>query len=131
MDKIDLLNLKKRYLIWLYKTTKEAWDKIERKFTQIEIDRFILKEIEKEDKDKKLSKFIKEFKVYIQNKEKDGLALKYENKQLKPDYLFLVMKLKAIEKSVAKELGKETLKEVKSLYEKEMVERILKGTEQR
>ena len=45
MDAKEIKNLKKRYLIWFYKTTKEALDKIERKFTQMEIDKFILKEL--------------------------------------------------------------------------------------
>lgn len=128
MDKQDTLNLKKRYLIWLYKTTKEALDKIERKFTQLEIDRFILKELNKHD-NKDITKFIEEFKNYIQNKESDGLSLKYEGDKLKPEYQFLVLKLKAVEKSISNALGKSALKEIKSLYEKEMTERILKSTE--
>lgn len=128
MDKKGRKNLKRRYLIWLYKTTKEALDKIERKFTQLEIDRFILKELKK-NKDKGLKKFIAEFEVYIQNKEKDGMALKYRGEKLKPDYLLLELKLKAIEKAIIKELGNKALNEIKSLYEKEMLERILKTTE--
>ncbi len=126
MNRHDTLNLKKRYLIWLYKVAKEAQDKIERKFTQLEIDRFILKELEKENVHKN---FIAEFKQYIENKEKDGLGLKYKNNKLSPDYLFLASKLKAIEKAVIHELGKKALKEIKALYEKEMTERILKSTE--
>ena len=45
MEKNDILNLKKRYLIWLYKEAKEALDKVDRKFTQLEIDKFILEEL--------------------------------------------------------------------------------------
>lgn len=129
MDKQEIKSLKRRYLIWLYKTTKEAKDLIERKFTQLEIDRFILRELVNLGKDKKLEKFITEFKTYIQSKEREGLILKYEGKRLKPDYHFLVLKLKAIEKAIVKELGKSALQEIKSLYEKEMIERILKRTE--
>ena len=51
MDSRDEKNLNKRYLVWLYKTTKEAFDRFERKFTQLEIDKTILKEIEKELKE--------------------------------------------------------------------------------
>ncbi|PIP20328.1 MAG: hypothetical protein COX40_05325 [Candidatus Omnitrophica bacterium CG23_combo_of_CG06-09_8_20_14_all_40_11] len=131
IEKQDIKNLKKRYLIWLYKTTKETLDKIERKFTQLEIDRFICKELRRLDKDKKIKKHIQEFERYIQSKEKEGLGLKYEFGQLKPDYYFLSLKLKAIESSIVKELGKNTLKEIKSLYEKEMMERILESTEHR
>jgi len=129
MDRQDLKKLKKRYLIWLYKTTKEALDKVERKFTQIDIDKFILKELTELDKDKKAKKFVEGFRVYIENKEKDGLSLKFKGKELKPGYYFLTLKLKAIEKAIVKALGKKALDEIKLLYEMEMVERILKSTE--
>jgi hypothetical protein len=126
---MDRKNLKKRYLIWLYKTTKEALDRIERKFTQLEIDRFILEELKKQDKNNQVEKFIREFEVYIQNKEKDGLSLKYSGKKLNPEYQFLILKLNAIEKAIIKNLGKNALTQIQSLYEKEMTERILKSTE--
>jgi len=129
MDKQDIKNLKKRYLIWLYKTTKEDWDKVERKFTQLDIDRAILDELNKLDSDKRTKSFIEAFANYIRNKEKKGLDLKYEGNKLKPEYHFLGLKLKAIEKVIAEELGKKALREIKSLYEKEMTERILKSRE--
>ena len=100
MDKQGTKNLKKRYLLWLYKTNKEALDKIERKFTQLEIDNFILKELKKEDKHKRLNPFIDDFQSYLKKKQEDGLSLKYEHKELKPEYLFLAAKLKAIEKAI-------------------------------
>jgi len=129
MDAKEIKNLKKRYLIWFYKTVKETFDKIERKFTQAEIDKFILKELKSKNKDKQSDKFIAEFEAYILNKEMDALSLKFEGKQIKPDYAFLELKLKAIEKAIVKEFGKKGLDEIKSLYEKEMTERILKSTE--
>ena len=129
MNKQDLKNLKKRYLIWFYKATKEALDKIERKFTQADIDRFILKELKKADKEKAVESFIAQFEEYILKKEQEGLNLKFENKKLKPHYLFLALKLEAIEKAIAKELGKPALAEIKLLYEVEMTERILRSTE--
>jgi len=129
MDKQEIKNLKKRYLVWFYKTCKEALDKIERKFTQLEIDNFVLQELKRQNRDKKLDKFIEEFKEYIRNKESDGLGLKYSGNTLKPEYLFLVAKLRAVEKAIAKELGKKALSEIKLLYEMEMTERILKSTE--
>jgi hypothetical protein len=89
----------------------------------------MLKELNRLDKSGKARQFIADFSVYIQNKEKDGLSLKYDGKELKPEYYFLVLKLKAIEKAITKEFDKSTLKEIKSLYEKEMTERILKSTE--
>jgi hypothetical protein len=129
MDKQDIKNLKKRYLVWFYKFTKEALDRIERKFTQAEVDRFILKELEEKDKERIAGKFIAEFEAYIQNKEKEGLAQKFDGNKLKPEYYFLQIKLAAIEKAIVKEFGKKALKEIKSLYEKEFTERILKSTE--
>ncbi|MDD5595146.1 MAG: hypothetical protein PHY94_02755 [Candidatus Omnitrophica bacterium] len=129
MDKQELKNLKKRYLVWFYKTSKEALDKIERKFTQLEIDNFILKELKKENHGRRIDKFIEEFKEYIRNKESDSLGLKYEGKEFKPEYLFLLKKLKAVEKAIIKELGKKALAQIRLLYEMEMTERILKSTE--
>lgn len=128
MDK-DTRNLKKRYLIWLYKTTKEALDRIERKFTQADIDKFILMDMIRQDKDKKAAKFIDEFKAYIASKEKDGFNLKFEGDKLRPEYYFLSIKLKAVEKAIEKSLGRSALDEIKLLYEMEMIERILKSTE--
>ncbi|MFA5357079.1 MAG: hypothetical protein WC301_06770 [Candidatus Omnitrophota bacterium] len=129
MNKKDIRNLKKRYLVWCYKTTKDALDKIERKFTQSAIDRFILKELKKDQKVKGIGRFISNFEAYIDNKEKDGFKLKFEGRKLKPDYLFWALKLEAVEKAIIKELGKAGLDEIKSLYEEEMTERILKSTE--
>jgi hypothetical protein len=129
MEKSDQKALKKRYLIWFYKTTKEALDKIERKFTQIGIDQIVLKELKKQDKGKRASKLIAEFEAYVKVKENDGLFLKFEGKDLKTDYYFLEIKLRAVEKAILKTLGNAALSEIKALYEKEMTERILKSTE--
>lgn len=129
MDKNDLLNLKKRYLIWLYKVTKDELDRIERKFTQIEVDKFILKRLKKSTDKENLDSFVVEFENYIANKEKDGQAAKYENEVLKPGYNFLVLKLEAIEEAIEEFLGKKELEDIKASYEKEMIERILKSTE--
>ena len=128
MDKSDTRNLKKRYLIWCYKTVKEAFDRIERKFTQLEVDRFILKQLQKAKYASRIKRHILEFNSYINKKEKDGLSLKYEGKALKEDYLFLLLKLEAVERAITKELGRAGLKEIKSLYEEEMAERILKSS---
>lgn len=129
MDKKDIKNLKKRYLIWFYKTAKEALDKVERKFTQAEVDRFILKELKRADKDNTVESFISQFEDYIAKKEQEGLKLKFENRNIKPDYLFLNLRLQAIEKAIVKELGSKALEEIKLLYEIEMTERILRSTE--
>jgi hypothetical protein len=129
MDKQDTRNLKKRYLLWLYKTTKEAFDRIERKFTQLEIDEFMLKELKRLDKNNKLKKYIGEFQNCIHNKEKEGLSQKYNNGKLNPYFSFLILKLQVIENLIVRELGKSALKDIKALYEEEMSQRILKSTE--
>ena len=136
MDEQDIKNLKRRYLIWLYKTTKEAFDKFERKFTQLEIDKFILSQMEKELKEsylphekEALEKHINDFLNYIDEKEKACLQLKYKGKKTNPEFLFLDLKLQAVEKAITGELGRSALAEIKALYEKEMLERILKSTE--
>lgn len=129
MNAKDRKNLKKRYLIWFYKVTKEALDKIERKFTQTEIDRTILGELRDEDECGLITNFVDDFEAYIETKEKEGMLLKYKGGKPEPDFLFLELKLKAIEKIIIEELGKKTLNEIKALYENEMTQRILKNTE--
>jgi hypothetical protein len=134
MNKQDLRNLKKRYFIWLYKTTKEAFDKYERKFTQVDIDQDILVEMEKElmgaylphEKDA-LQKYINDFQRYIEDKEKACAELRDQGKKKNPEFLFLDIKLNAIEKIIAQELGRRGLEKIKALYELEMAERILKS----
>lgn len=132
MDKQDILNLKTRYLVWLYKTTKEAFDRYERKFTQLEIDQQLLQEIEKLLKNaylpqekKSLEKLVNEFRDYISQKEKESLELKYKGKKANPEFIFLDAKLQAVEKLIVKELGKDMLDEIKLSYQQEMVRRIL------
>ncbi len=134
MDKQDLKNLKKRYLIWLYMTTKEAFDRYERKFTQLDIDEFMLFEMEKELKGaylpggkKALEKYINDFRNYISGKEKACLKLKYKGKRVDPEFLFLDIKLQAIEKAIVEELGRKALDEIKNFYEQEMALKISRG----
>lgn len=129
MQNSDVKSLKKRYLLWFYKTAKEALDKIERKFTQVEVDMVILAELKKSSQAKRLDGFIREFEGYVNKKKQDGLSLKYAGKALKPEYEFMALKLRAIEKAILKELGVKGLAEIKALYEEEMSERILKSTE--
>ena len=136
MDNQDIGNLKKRYFIWLYKTAKEVFDKYERKFTQVDIDKDILIEMEKEllgsylphEKDA-LQRQINDFQRYIENKEKACSELRDQHKKIDPDFIFSEIKLNAIEKVIIKELGKKGLEEIKSVYEQEMTGRILKSTE--
>lgn len=132
MDKKDEKNLEVRYLTWLYKTTKEAFDRYERKFTQLEIDAAVLKEMERELKGsympqekKSLEKLVNDFRLYIAEKEKACLKLKYKGKKINPEFIFLDVKLNAIEKAVIKEAGADGLEKMKTAYHTEMVRRIM------
>lgn len=136
MNNQDVKNLKKRYFIWLYKSAKEVFDKFERKFTQVDIDKDILDAMEDEllgsylpHEKEALQRHINDFHKYIENKEKACSELRDQHKKINPDFIFSEIKLDAVEKVIAKELGRRGLEEIKSLYEKEMTERILKNTE--
>lgn len=138
MDEKDVLALKKRYLLWLYKTTKEAFDRYERKFTQLEIDKFILEEVSREcrqaylfDEREAIGEQVEAMRVYVTEKENACLKLKYRGKKINPEYLFLDIKLQALEKAIVKELGNEELRRIKNLYEQEMSERILHSREEK
>ena len=124
--------MKVRYLTWLYKTVKEAFDRYERKFTQLEIDEFVLREMEKELKGsympqekKALEKLVNDFRNYIAEKEKSCLKLKYKGKKIEPEFIFLDVKLNAIEKAIVKEIGQEGLEKIKTAYREEMIKRVL------
>jgi hypothetical protein len=138
VDDKDVLALERRYLLWLYKTTKEAFDRYERKFTQLEIDGFILEEVsrkcreaylpdEKEDMEVRLEAM----RAYVSDKENACLKFKYQGKKTNPEYLFLDIKLQAVEKAVIKKFGKEGLRRIKALYEQEMAERILHARDEK
>lgn len=135
MDKQDVISLNKRYLIWLYKTTKEAFDRYERRFTQLGIDEFLLKEIERELKaaylpseKKELKKLVNDLRNYIDNKENACAKLKFKGKKTNPEFIFLDAKLNAIEAAIKKDFGAKALREIKQLYEKEMIKRIMEQT---
>jgi len=136
MNNQDVKNLRKRYLVWLYKTTKEAFDKYERKFTQVDIDKDLLLEMENAllgaylpQEKESLAKFINQYRDYISVKEKSCLDLKYQGKKANPEFLFLDIKLEVVEKLIARELGRRGLERIKALYEEEMTARILRSTE--
>jgi hypothetical protein len=136
MNKQDVKNLRKRYFVWLYKDTKEAFDKYERKFTQTDIDKDLLLEMENEllgaylpHEKQQLEKFVNQYREYISAKEKACLELKYQGKKTNPEFIFLDLKLNAVEKLIAKELGRRGLEKIKAHYEQEMTQRILRSTE--
>jgi len=138
VDDKDISALKRRYLLWLYKTTKEAFDRYERKFIQLEIDRFILKEISREcretyppDEKKDMETRLEALRAYVEDKEKSCMKLKCRGKRTDPEYLFLGIKLQAVEKTVVRELGRQELRRIKALYEQEMAGRILHSRDEK
>lgn len=133
MNKVDRDNLKRRYLIWFYKVTKESLDKIDRKFTQLEVDRVVYKKLESSLKnnlkDLRFKKLLKEFETYITNKDKDAKILKFgkvNSKTQTKEYTFLKAKL---ESTIKQLFGNKELNTTKKLYENEMTNRILQSKE--
>jgi hypothetical protein len=129
-------NLIRRYLIWAYKTTKEAFERIERKTTQLAVDDYLLKNLSKAVKGKSAGKeyeqHVEEFKQYILSKKQDELKLKYADSQgeyLNPQYLYLKNRLTAIEEAIKHFLGVRELKKIENLYEEEFIRRILQSKE--
>jgi hypothetical protein len=121
-------NLIRRYLLWAYKSTKESFERIERKTTQLMVDEHMLKSLNK--KAKGCQGHIEEFKQYIQNKRQDEMKLKFtdsKGKELHPDYLYLKNRLEAIEEAVKYFLGPAELKKMETLFEEEFTRRILEA----
>ena len=130
LDTLEVSRLKRRYLVWLYKTIKEQLDRIDRKFTQLDVDRKIyeqLKRVKVLGDKSNWDKLLCDFSDYIAKKEKDAISSKFidSNSGLRADYLFLKTKFVALEKIIIKEFGKRALLEIKSMYEDEFVRRIL------
>lgn len=127
----DVESLMKRYLFWLYKTTRDELDKIDRKFTQLEIDNEIFKKLKKTVKPLKpevtqgLDVFLRQWQEYIFGKDSDAQKLKFkEDGQMDHAYLFLRLKLQAIEEIICKRFGKKELVLYKRLYEDAAMKRI-------
>jgi hypothetical protein len=132
LSKEDQRSLRKRYLFWLYKMTKDELDRIDRKFTQLSIDGDIQELLEGwslkmgQRARGNLQPFIKELEEYIFQKESDAQKLKFdETGAVNSKYLFLHMKFEAI-CSITKSLfGTPVLKEFRRLYEEASLGRIL------
>lgn len=124
-------DLIRRYLLWCYKSTKESLDRIDRKFTQVAVDRLILKHLKKQSNpDEEYTKKVQEFDKYLLNKEQEGLDQKFsdvDRGSLRPDYLYLQNRLGAVEKAIAHFLGVRALSKIKLQYEQEMTRRILES----
>ena len=131
-------NLYRRYLAWCYKTTKEELERIDRKFTQLDVDYFLLKEMDRSPelkdkaKEKKYYPKITAFQQYVKHKEKSAYADKYEQGRkgdFKADYWYLNKRLDAIKKAIRAFLGGGELGRIEKAYEEEMITRIFKARE--
>ncbi len=128
----------RRYLIWCYKTTKEEFERIERKFTQLTVDEYVLVYLTR-----KYSKInhrlcgdqarLNGFKQYIEKKRSDAFAKKFSSQtqtKLVSKYSYLKNRLEAVEKAIEHFLGKADLNNIQTLYENEMTNRILQARDQ-
>lgn len=130
-------NLIRRYLVWCYKTTKESMDRVERKFTQLRVDRFVLAQLPSQKSkgynlNEGYDKLLQGFKKYIAKKEDDALREKFagnSSRKLKPNYQYLIYRFEAIQQAIVYFLGKNELKKIEGLYEQEMTQRILEAKE--
>ncbi|MCK5014450.1 MAG: hypothetical protein KAS66_11580 [Candidatus Omnitrophica bacterium] len=131
-------DLIRRYLMWCYKTTKEELDKIERYFTQLKADGFVLqslrktKEYRSSDGDKGYKEMVDQFQVYMEKKEANVLKKKFTDnrrQELNPDYQYLKNRFAAIGGAIRHFLGAGELKKTSLLYEQEMTRRILQARE--
>lgn len=135
LSKNERASLLKRYLLWLYKTTKDECDKIDRKFTQLDIDRNIERILEKSvnacDPVLKQALLLQlgEWKSYIVGKEADAQRLKFDSSgQLDPHYAFLCLKKEAVERLIVTHFGQKGLCEIRDLYEESSMRKILEDT---
>jgi len=127
--------LLRRYLLWMYKTTKDELDRIDRKFTQLDVDRFIAgyffkisRRLSKRSREA-LDPFFREWDEYVEVKEKDAQDLKSVGPgEMEARYAFLHLKLQAVQTAARRYLGPKSVKEFQRLYESKAVERILADT---
>jgi len=122
---LDHRNLIRRYLLWAFKSTKESFERIERKTTQLKVDEYIFDHLSKKKLEIPLA-----FKTYIADKRKEELKLKFvddKKKELHPEYVYLKNRLAAIEGAIKHFLGNKELDRMQALYEKEFTRRILEA----
>ena len=128
-------SLIRRYLVWAYKTTKEELDHIDRKFTQLTVDYFLLGEFERAKRGAgapDIAKHLEDFRAYIAQKEQSAAAEKYTDAKkdvLRPQYSYLKGRLTNLEKAIRHFLGVSEVRKIKQMYEDEMTQRILQARE--
>lgn len=131
-------NLVRRYLIWCYKTTKESLDRIDRYFTQLKVDHFVLDQLSRSPEmadtvmGSEYLKKVREFQKYIEDKSARVFPQKFadiKKRSLQPDYWYLKSRMAAVEKAIVYFLGKGEMRKIQALYEEEMTRRILESKE--
>ena len=131
-------NLIRRYLVWCYKTTQESLDRIDRKFTQLEVDQFIFEQIKNSkelfnpEANRRYKNLINNFKLYMNNKKEEAKKQKYfedDSATLNPDYLYHRDRLEAVKKAIRYFLSPADLEKIKKSYEEEMTRRIWEAKE--
>lgn len=123
-DADDVRSLQKRYLFWLYKTTKDELDRIDRKFTQLDIDRAMLDVFRcqavaaRDAVQGGVDAFVREWQDYVAQKETDARKLRFDEEgRVLASYYFLCLKLSAVLDMIRRRFGAKTVKDFKRLYE--------------
>lgn len=118
-------SLTKRYLFWLYKTTRDELDRIDRKFTQLEVDRG-LQRVFRSRGNAALSSFMDEWDRYIVAKEADARKLKFDEqgKEL-AFYVFLRLKLESVIEITRERFGIRAVRQFEQLIEEAAMKYIL------
>ncbi len=133
-------DLTRRYLIWCYKTTKEDLDKIDRYFTQADVDDFLISQLtnlegyKSSSSGASLKKSVDDFIAYAEEKKAKAEGRKFADISqgaLQPGYQYLKARFEAIEQAIVHFLGRQELDKIQNLYEEEMTCRILQEREQR
>ncbi len=117
--------LTRRYLLWAYKTTRESFERLERKTTQLKVDELIGQHLKAAHRSGKnlpqgYDALMNDFNTYVSTKRVDEAKLKSS-----ADYAFLSHRLQAIEIVVKKILGAKALREFHLAFEEEFTRRIL------
>jgi hypothetical protein len=134
-DADDVRSLQKRYLFWLYKTTKDELDRIDRKFTQLDIDRAMLdffrgRAVGARDVVKGgVDIFVREWQEYVTGKEADARKLRFDEKGgILASYYFLHLKLKAVLDLAQRRFGARAVRDFKRYYEEASMRLIAQDT---
>lgn len=112
-------------MIWAYKSTKESFDRLERKTTQLLADAFIWDFLAAPKRPKVLpasyQALLKEYQTYIQTKKATAID--------PGKHLYLAHRLQAVEAAIIHYLGKKELTRIKAAYEEEFTRRIWESKE--